>query len=125
MERTSSPNWSVLGRIALLVDQRRSVLPLRSANTREFEELWRRNVHVRLGPFHSNWPEPFLFSRPERTNGKLPIYIALINVWSFRRILSTRSLVTYLPQFSCYLKLHVKAISLRTIFRFSISFYVL
>ena len=31
-----------------------------------------KNVRARLGPFHLNWPEPVLFGRPERTNGKRP-----------------------------------------------------
>ena len=35
-------------------------------------DLWREYVHARLGPFHINWPEPVLFGRPERTNGKRP-----------------------------------------------------
>ena len=47
----------VLARMALLMDQSRSVLPLRSAKAREFGELWRENVRARLGPFHLNWPE--------------------------------------------------------------------
>ena len=35
--------------------------------------IWRvvaGKMYVRLGPFHLNWPEPVLFGRPERTNGK-------------------------------------------------------
>ena len=27
-------------------------------------------MHVRLGPFHSNWLEPVLFCRSDRTRGK-------------------------------------------------------
>ena len=60
-----------LVRMALLMDQSRSVLPLRSAKAREYGELWReKNVRAHLEPFHLNWPEPFLFSRPDQTNGK-------------------------------------------------------
>ena len=44
----------VLARMVLLMDQSRSVLLLRSATAREFGELWRENVHARLGPFHLN-----------------------------------------------------------------------
>ena len=36
----------VLARIALLTDQSRSVLPLQSAEAREFGELWRETVRA-------------------------------------------------------------------------------
>ena len=45
----------VLARTVLLMDQSRSVLPLRSAKARELGELWRENVRALLGPFHLNW----------------------------------------------------------------------
>ena len=39
--------------------------------THEFGELWQEKiVRVRLGLFHLNWPEPVLFGRAERLNGK-------------------------------------------------------
>ena len=56
----------VPSRMALLVDQSRSVPPLRSAKAREFGELWRENVRARSGPFYLNWPGPVLFGRPEQ-----------------------------------------------------------
>ena len=45
----------VLARTVLLMDQSRSVLPLRSAKARELGELSRENVRALLGPFHLNW----------------------------------------------------------------------
>ena len=48
----------VLARMALLTDQTRSALRLRSAKAREFGEFWRENVGARLGSFHLNRPEP-------------------------------------------------------------------
>ena len=29
-----------------------------------------KKLLLRLGPFHSNWPEPLLFGRPVQTSGK-------------------------------------------------------
>ena len=63
----------VLARMVLLMDQSRSVLPLRSSKAREFRELWRKNVRAHLEPFHFSWPEPVLFGRAERTSGKRPL----------------------------------------------------
>ena len=64
----------VLARIALFVDQSCSwsVLPLRSAKAREFEELWRESLCMHVGPCHLNLSESVLLGRPERTNEKLP-----------------------------------------------------
>ena len=39
---------------------------------RGLESCGGKNVHVHLGPFHLNWPEPVLFGRPERTDGRRP-----------------------------------------------------
>ena len=69
VERTSS------GHDGLLMDQSRSVLPLRSARRGNLESCGGKNVRARLGPFHLNWPEPVPFGRPERTcYGKRPEY---------------------------------------------------
>ena len=61
----------VLSRSALPIDQSRSVFPLRSANAREL--IWRlvagKCTRTRWS-FLLNWPELFLFGRPDRTNGK-------------------------------------------------------
>ena len=75
MERTSSILRLVLARMALLVDESRSVLPLRSV--KEWE-LWRENVRARLGPFHLNWPEPVLFDRPAGPNGQIKTDLRLM-----------------------------------------------
>ena len=40
------------GRMALLMDQSRSVLPLQSAKAREFEELWREKCTRAPSTFH-------------------------------------------------------------------------
>ena len=71
----------VLARMSLLMEQRSSVLPLRSAKAREFGKLWRENVHARLRPYHLNWSEPVLFGRPERTNGKRPKKQLIVHTW--------------------------------------------
>ena len=57
----------VLARMALLVDQSRSVLPLRSNL-----ESCGGKINAGLGHFHLNWPEPVLFGRLFRTNEKHP-----------------------------------------------------
>ena len=65
--------------MALLMDQSRSVLPLRSANVGDLESCGGKNVRARLGPFHLNWPEPVLFGRPDGTSGKRPKSSQLCN----------------------------------------------
>ena len=60
----------VIARMALLIDQRRSVFPLRSTKAREFGDLWREKCTRAPRTFHLNWPEPVLLDRLERTNGK-------------------------------------------------------
>ena len=58
----------VLARKALLMDQSRSVLSLRSATARE---LWREIiVRACLGPFHLNPPGLFFSDTAEQKNGK-------------------------------------------------------
>ena len=62
----------VLARMVLLLDQSRSVLPLRSAKARDqvLGSCGGKNVRAHIGPFHIIWPEPVLFGRPERTRAK-------------------------------------------------------
>ena len=72
LNRTHEFSELVLARMALLMDQSRSVLQLQSAKARKFGELWRENVRVRLRPFHLYCgSEPVLFGRTGPTNGKL------------------------------------------------------
>ena len=61
----------VPARMALLMNQSRSVLPLQSGIWKVVTE---EHVRARLEPFHLNFnlPESVLFDRPERTNGKRP-----------------------------------------------------
>ena len=58
----------VLARMTLLMDQRYSVFPKRG----NLESCGGKICCARLEPFNLNWPEPALFGRPERTNGKRP-----------------------------------------------------
>ena len=48
--------------MSLLMDQSRSVLPLRSAKAREFGELWRETYArtLDLSIYFKSWPEPVL-----------------------------------------------------------------
>ena len=61
----------VLARMSLLMDQSRSVLPLRSAKAREFGELGREKMYA-CAFFHLNSLEPVLFGRSDGTKGKRP-----------------------------------------------------
>ena len=61
----------VLDRMALLMDQSRSVLPLRSANAREFGELWREKCNCAcLDPFHYKIGKTGSFGRLDGKNEK-------------------------------------------------------
>ena len=65
----------VLPRMALLTDQSRLVLPLRSVKAREFGELWREKctrAHFKKLTRTSS------FRPPERINGKRPKYFKLL-----------------------------------------------
>ena len=57
LNRTHEFSELVLARMALLMDQSRSVLPLRSAKAREFGELWREKCT------HAPWTFPFKLVR--------------------------------------------------------------
>ena len=59
----------VLVRMALLMDQSRSILPLRSAKAREFGELWRKKYTRMPWTFPFKLARTIFFGWPERTNG--------------------------------------------------------
>ena len=66
---------SRMSRMSLLIDQSRSVLPLRSAKAREFgESVVTKKVYARAlsGPFHLNWSKPVHIGRQNGKNGKRP-----------------------------------------------------
>ena len=78
---STSQNWLngthefselVLARMALLMDQSRSVLPLRSVKAREFGELWQSCTAARLAwmDFPYQLARTSIFGRPEQTNEK-------------------------------------------------------
>ena len=73
----------VMARMALLTDQSRSVLQLRSFKAREFGEWWRENMFARALSISLkyNWQElSVLFVRQDRTNGKLYLSLKMITV---------------------------------------------
>ena len=72
MNGTNELSELLLARIALLMDQSRALLPLWSAKARGFGELWRENVHTRIGTLQLNWPVSVLFGQLDRKNEKRP-----------------------------------------------------
>ena len=65
--------------MALLVDQSRSVLPLRSAKAREFGELWREKCTRVPWNFPLRLAKAVLLGRPEQTN-KRPKFTKMIPI---------------------------------------------
>ena len=84
----------VLARMALLMDQSRSVLPLQSAKARKLGELWRENRTRAPWTFPLNWPEPVLLGRPERAHGK---WLWLLRLCSDLLELTNRETPDFIP----------------------------
>ena len=71
MERTSSGNWFWPELPCLWIRNTQFSSSGRSKRG-NLESCGGKNVSVSLGPFRLIWPEPVLFGRPDRTNGKPP-----------------------------------------------------